>query len=208
MNAVWMDDLEHWLQPFLAGLSHRARRRMCPLYIAGLIGPGDRKSAQPMAARRRCRLRSASSFCCGRGLGQLSAGGRATEGGRSSGRRSGGLSRHRRHSITKEGTIFSWRRASIRFLAWQDIQLPVTGVCDPGLARSARDGGPSALLPDTWMNDPERMKRRASRRIDRSLLQSRSSPSKKSIVSSPQARVLAVCLPTRATGRAALFVRL
>jgi len=35
----------------LAGLSHPARRRMCPLYIAGLIGPGDRKSVQPMAAR-------------------------------------------------------------------------------------------------------------------------------------------------------------
>ena len=24
---------------------------MCPLYVAGLIGPGDRKSVQPMAAR-------------------------------------------------------------------------------------------------------------------------------------------------------------
>ena len=23
---------------------------MCPLYVAGLIGPGDRKSVQPMAA--------------------------------------------------------------------------------------------------------------------------------------------------------------
>ena len=47
----WRDDLERWLEPFLAGLSHPARRRMCPLYIAGLIGPGDRKSVQPMAAR-------------------------------------------------------------------------------------------------------------------------------------------------------------
>jgi SRSO17 transposase len=47
----WRDDLERWLKPFLAGLSHPARRRMCPLYIAGLIGPGDRKSVQPMAAR-------------------------------------------------------------------------------------------------------------------------------------------------------------
>ena len=44
-------DLERWLEPFLAGLLHPARRRMCPLYIAGLIGPGDRKSVQPMAAR-------------------------------------------------------------------------------------------------------------------------------------------------------------
>ena len=37
--------------PALDSLSHKARRRMCPLYIAGLIGPGDRKSVQPMAAR-------------------------------------------------------------------------------------------------------------------------------------------------------------
>jgi SRSO17 transposase len=51
MDAGWMADLERWLEPFLAGLSHSARRRMCPLYIAGLIGPGDRKSVQPMAAR-------------------------------------------------------------------------------------------------------------------------------------------------------------
>ena len=47
----WRDDLKRWLDPFLAGLSHPARRRMCPLYIAGLIGPGDRKSVQPMATR-------------------------------------------------------------------------------------------------------------------------------------------------------------
>ncbi len=47
----WTDELEHWLAPFLARLGHKARRRMCPLYIAGLIGPGDRKSVQPMAER-------------------------------------------------------------------------------------------------------------------------------------------------------------
>lgn len=49
--AEWRDDLDRWLQPFLAGLSHPARRAMCPLYVAGLIGLGDRKSVQPMAAR-------------------------------------------------------------------------------------------------------------------------------------------------------------
>ena len=32
-------------------LGHKSRRRMCPLYVAGLIGPGDRKSVQPMAER-------------------------------------------------------------------------------------------------------------------------------------------------------------
>lgn len=45
------EDLDRWLSPFLARLGHKARRRMCPLYVAGLIGPGDRKSVEPMAAR-------------------------------------------------------------------------------------------------------------------------------------------------------------
>src|SRR6202171_3077441 len=50
-TSDWEDELEHWLEPFLARLGHKARRRMCPLYIAGLIGPGERKSIQPMARR-------------------------------------------------------------------------------------------------------------------------------------------------------------
>jgi SRSO17 transposase len=49
--ADWNGDLERWLAPFLARLGHKARRRMCPLYVAGLIGPGDRKSVEPMASR-------------------------------------------------------------------------------------------------------------------------------------------------------------
>src|SRR5262245_59221533 len=47
----WRDELERWLMPFLSRLGHKARRRMCPLYVSGLIGPGDRKSIQPMARR-------------------------------------------------------------------------------------------------------------------------------------------------------------
>ncbi len=47
----WTDELERWLAPFLDALVHSTRRRMCPAYVAGLIGPGDRKSVQPMAAR-------------------------------------------------------------------------------------------------------------------------------------------------------------
>lgn len=49
--SEWRDDLDRWLQPFLSGLLHPARRAMCPLYVAGLIGLGDRKSVQSMAAR-------------------------------------------------------------------------------------------------------------------------------------------------------------
>jgi SRSO17 transposase len=47
----WRDDLSDWLAPFLVLFGHKARRRMCPLYVAGLIGPGDRKSVGPMAER-------------------------------------------------------------------------------------------------------------------------------------------------------------
>lgn len=45
------DELERWLKPFLARLGHKSGQRMCPLYVAGLTGPGDRKSVQPMAER-------------------------------------------------------------------------------------------------------------------------------------------------------------
>lgn len=51
MDRNWQADLERWLTPFSAALRHKTRARMCPAYIAGLIGPGDRKSIQPMAAR-------------------------------------------------------------------------------------------------------------------------------------------------------------
>lgn len=51
MDTDWRGELEDWLRPFVAALRHKTRSRMCPAYIAGLIGPGDRKSIQPMAAR-------------------------------------------------------------------------------------------------------------------------------------------------------------
>ena len=48
-TSDWKEELGRWLQPFLDRLGHKARRQMCPLYVSGLIGPGDRKSIQPMA---------------------------------------------------------------------------------------------------------------------------------------------------------------
>lgn len=47
----WNEELEAWLEPFVSALGHKARRQMYPAYTAGLIGPGKRKSVQPMAAR-------------------------------------------------------------------------------------------------------------------------------------------------------------
>src|SRR5918993_801703 len=38
-------------EPFLAALGHKVRQRWAPVYVRGLLGPGERKSVQPMAAR-------------------------------------------------------------------------------------------------------------------------------------------------------------
>jgi SRSO17 transposase len=43
-------DLDSWLEPFLAALGHKKRRLWAPLYLRGLLGPSERKSLQPMAA--------------------------------------------------------------------------------------------------------------------------------------------------------------
>ena len=43
----WKKELGRWLKPFLDRLGHKARRQMCPLYVSGLIGPGDRR--RPLA---------------------------------------------------------------------------------------------------------------------------------------------------------------
>ena len=50
-TSDWKRELGQFLKPFLDRLGHKARRQMCPLYVSGLIGPGDRKSVQPMARR-------------------------------------------------------------------------------------------------------------------------------------------------------------
>jgi SRSO17 transposase len=43
--------LDRWLAPFLEVLGRKTRRVWAPLYLRGLLGPGERKSLQPMAAR-------------------------------------------------------------------------------------------------------------------------------------------------------------
>jgi SRSO17 transposase len=47
----WEQELERWLEPFLARLRRKAQRRWAPFYLKGLILPGERKSIEPMAAR-------------------------------------------------------------------------------------------------------------------------------------------------------------
>src|SRR5918995_2482870 len=50
-DADWRAELDGWLGPFLAALGHGKRRLWAPAYLRGLLGPGERKSLQPMAAR-------------------------------------------------------------------------------------------------------------------------------------------------------------
>ena len=44
-------DLNTWLALSLKELGHRERRIWALMYLRGLLGPGERKSLQPMAAR-------------------------------------------------------------------------------------------------------------------------------------------------------------
>src|SRR3954451_17572934 len=48
-DADWRAELDGWLAPFLTVLGHRKRRVRAPAYLRGLLGPGERKSLQPMA---------------------------------------------------------------------------------------------------------------------------------------------------------------
>ena len=43
--------LDAWLAPFLDVMGRKTRREWAPCYVRGLLGPGERKSLQPMAAR-------------------------------------------------------------------------------------------------------------------------------------------------------------
>ncbi|MBC4016805.1 IS701 family transposase, partial [Siccirubricoccus deserti] len=49
--AEWESTFAEWLKPFLGALGHKVRQRWAPVYVRGLLGPGERKSVQPMAAR-------------------------------------------------------------------------------------------------------------------------------------------------------------
>ena len=51
MAAEGVCDLDDWLKPFLDVLGRKTRRTWAPLYVRGLLGPGERKSLQPMATR-------------------------------------------------------------------------------------------------------------------------------------------------------------
>lgn len=50
-EADWQAEFERWLAPFVAALGDRRRGRWAPVYLRGLLAPGERKSIAPLAAR-------------------------------------------------------------------------------------------------------------------------------------------------------------
>jgi SRSO17 transposase len=47
----WRLALDAWLMPFLEALGDKRRRKWAPLYVLGLLLPGERKSIQPISSR-------------------------------------------------------------------------------------------------------------------------------------------------------------
>lgn len=50
-DTDWEQEFDRWLEPFIAAWRHKTRRRWGPVYLRGLLAPGERKSIEPIAAR-------------------------------------------------------------------------------------------------------------------------------------------------------------
>jgi SRSO17 transposase len=124
MSSNWEEELERWLEPFLDCPGHKARRRMCPLYISGLIGPGDRKSVQPMAARlapgdidRLHHFIADGVWDAAPLESELLVQANRLVGGKDA------VLGHRRHGDAEEGRSFGWCRSAICLVSRQDGQI-------------------------------------------------------------------------------------
>src|SRR6202020_1870208 len=129
-KSKWEDELGRWLKPFLDRLGHKARRRMCPLYISGLIGPGDRKSVQPMAARLAPGEYDQLHHFIADGVWDAAPleAELLVQADRLVGGKDAVLVID--DTAIEEGRSFGWCRSAICFVSRQDSQLPNTGVAD------------------------------------------------------------------------------
>jgi SRSO17 transposase len=50
-EEAWAVEFDRWAEPFLSAFHHKAQRQWAPLHLRGLLGPGERKLVEPMAAR-------------------------------------------------------------------------------------------------------------------------------------------------------------
>ena len=135
MDMDWQADLDRWLAPFVAALRHKTRAQMCPAYIAGLIGPGDRKSVQPMAMRAGEISYDQLHHFVAAGVwdsGPLEAALLKKADGLVGDE--AGVSRYRRHDVAQEGISLGRRRATICLVARKDCELPIIGLGNFGVA--------------------------------------------------------------------------
>jgi SRSO17 transposase len=147
MEETWKSDLDRWLSPFVSAFRHKTRARMCPVYVAGLIGAGDRKSVQPMAARDgEVGYDQLHPFIAS-GVWDAARIEKAllAEADRMVGGRDAWLIVD--DTGVAEGRAFGRRRAAIRLVARKDGQLSVAGLADAGVARGPGDGWPAAVPP-------------------------------------------------------------
>jgi len=150
MIEDWRRDLEVWLAPFLAALRNKTRMRVCPAYIAGLIGPGDRKSVQPMATRAGDVGYDQLHHFVADGVWDSAPLEAALlkEADRLAGDEAGylviddtALPKKGRHSV---GVAPQYASSLGKTAGCQSL-VPVVGAGDPGFARGSGDGGSAAL---------------------------------------------------------------
>jgi len=51
LGEKWERELERWCAPYLDAFEHKVRRRWAPVYLRGLLLPGERKSIEPIVER-------------------------------------------------------------------------------------------------------------------------------------------------------------
>ena len=191
------------VEVWLAALRHKTRMRLCEAYIAGLIGPGDRKSVQPMAARD-------GNF----GYDQLHH----------------FVADGVWESATLEAVLLKEADRLVGdkagYLVIHDTALPKKGIHSVGVAAQHASSlgklsncqslvsvtlasrevpemvGLRLFLPESWTVDVDRMDRARVPQERRVALAKQRSPSPKSIALSPRAPALAACSPMPAMGRA------
>jgi len=51
LGEKWEQELDRWCAPYLDAFGHKVRRRWAPVYLRGLLLPGERKSIEPIVDR-------------------------------------------------------------------------------------------------------------------------------------------------------------
>ena len=107
----------------MSALGNKTRRKICPFYIAGLIGPGDLKSIQPMAAREAdVGYNRLHHFVAAGVWGQRPCRGRPVErGGPPLSGTTPAFWSLMTQALPKKGSPLGGRGAAIRVIAWQDL---------------------------------------------------------------------------------------